>query len=386
MVTHNQDVTPPALRFYVHVPYCSSRCGYCDFTTYVPGESPRGDPRQWRRGAVAEVRLARQRLGADPRPVSSIFFGGGTPTLLPPDDLGAVVATIAEEFGLIESAEVTSEANPETITPALLDGLLAAGITRLSLGMQSADPDVLSVLDRVHTPGGAVRAARQAQLAGFHRVSLDLIYGTPGESLDSWRRTLDTAVESGVSHVSAYALKVEPGTALARRTSSGMSPAPDDDHAAACYEVADDVLSGAGLFWYEISNWATPGHECDHNVGYWVGDDWWGVGPGAHSHLSGTRWWNRRHPTRWLADLTQGDDPREDEEMTSPDQQRMERAMLAVRLAQGFDPEALVGPQGGEVARSLSQRGLVEAAGHRRWRLTRRGRLLADAVTLELLA
>ena len=379
-------MTPPALRFYVHVPYCSSRCGYCDFTTYVPGESGRGSPADWRGGAIAEIRGARRQWGAAAGPVSSVFFGGGTPTLLPPTDLGAVLDAIATEFGLVDDAEVTCEANPETITPELLDGLLAAGLTRLSLGMQSSDAGVLAVLDRVHSPGGAVRAARLAQLAGFHRVSLDLIYGTPGETLDSWRRTVGTAVESGVSHVSAYALKVESGTALSRKVDQGLVALPDDDHAAACYEVADDLLSGAGLPWYEISNWAIPGHECDHNLGYWAGDDWWGIGPGAHSHRSGTRWWNVKHPTRWLTEVTAGRDPRAGEETLTAEQRRTERTMLAVRLAQGFSPTDLVPARGAELARSLTQRGLVEPTVGDQVRLTRRGRLLADSVTLELLA
>ncbi|MFN8125609.1 MAG: radical SAM family heme chaperone HemW [Candidatus Nanopelagicales bacterium] len=385
MVTQNGVGTPPALRFYVHVPYCGTRCGYCDFNTYVPGEAGRGGTGDWREAAIREVRLARQTLGADPRPVSSVFFGGGTPTLLPATDLAAVLAEIADEFGLAPAAEVTCEANPETITPALLDALLAGGMTRLSLGMQSADAGVLRVLDRQHSPGGAVKAARLAQLAGFPRVSLDLIYATPGETLESWRATVETAVEAGVGHVSAYALTVEPGTVLARKVGRGEMAAPDDDHAAACYEIADSALGDAGLPWYEISNWAIPGHECGHNVGYWTADDWWGVGPGAHSHAAGVRWWNLRHPVKWAAALTAGQDPREGEETLSADQRRTEQVMLAVRLAAGFEADVLVGANGPAIARDLAGRGLLEAVGPR-WRLTRRGRLLADAVTLELLA
>ncbi len=371
----------PALRFYVHVPYCASRCGYCDFNTYIPGEEGRGSQSQWRGAAVAEVVAARRALDGDPRPVSSVFFGGGTPTLLPVTDLAAVLDSIAAHFGLSEDAEVTVEANPENITPGLLDDLLTAGVNRLSIGMQSADPAVLDVLDRRHRRDGAVRAARMAAPAGFDRVSLDLIYGTPGETDDSWRDTVRTAVDTGITHVSAYALKVEAGTALARRVASGTVAAPDDDEAAARYEIADDLLAAAGLPWYEISNWAVPGHECRHNIGYWSGDDWWGVGPGAHSHVAGVRWWNVRHPTRWIAALSTGEDPRDGQEILEAEQRRTEEVMLAVRLAEGFDPTAL---GAGAAVRGLTEQGLLERAGDR-WRLTRAGRLLADRVTLTLL-
>lgn len=374
----------PALRFYAHVPYCSSRCGYCDFNTYVPGEPGRGSQSHWRGAAVAEVRRAREQLGDDNRSVSSVFFGGGTPTLLPVSDLAAVMDAVAQEFGLADGAEVTVEANPENVTPALLDDLLAAGVTRLSIGMQSADARVLSVLDRSHRPAGAITAARLAELAGFPRVSLDLIYGTPGESLQSWRDTIATVIGTGVTHVSAYALKVESGTALDRRVRQGKVQAPDDDFAAECYEIADGEFGRSGLPWYEISNWSVPGHECRHNLGYWRGDDWWGVGPGAHSHLAGTRFWNLRHPQRWIEALERGSDPRDGSETLTADQQRTEATMLAVRLADGFDPADLVGSRTEPLMRDLRGRGLVESMGHR-WRLTRKGRLLADAVTLQLL-
>lgn len=381
----------PALRFYVHVPYCSSRCGYCDFNTYVPGEQGRGSPARWRNGVTAEIALARRRRPDEDRPVQSIFFGGGTPTLLPVSDLGAAISAVADEFGLTADAEVTVEANPENVTPGLLDELLAVGVTRLSIGMQSADAGVLTVLDRRHQPGGAVRAARLATVAGFARVSLDLIYGTPGESLQSWEDTVATAVETGVTHISAYALKVEPGTGMARRISRGQLTAPDDDFAAACYEVGDDLLGAAGLPWYEISNWAVPGDECRHNIGYWTGDDWWGIGPGAHSHIAGTRFWNVRHPTRWAEALASGQVPVDGSETLDRAQSHFEEVMLGVRLAKGFDPSSLVGPAHAEVVADLAARGLVEPVhvkdeqGPPLWRLTRAGRLLADQVTLLLL-
>ncbi len=374
----------PALRFYVHVPYCSSRCGYCDFNTYVAGEAGRGSQGQWRPAAQTEVRMARAALPDDARQVASVFFGGGTPTLLPVSDLAAVIDAIDSQFGLAADAEVTVEANPENVTPGLLDDLLAAGVTRLSLGMQSADPGVLATLDRKHGALSAVKAARLAQLAGFGQVSLDVIYGTPGETSESWRRTLEAVIDTGVTHVSAYALKVEVGTALARRIQRGEVAPTDDDQAAACYEAADAILTGAGLPWYEVSNWAVEGHECRHNLGYWSGDDWWGVGPGAHSHLAGTRFWNLRHPTRWAQALATGEDPVDGRETLTADQLQMERVMLQIRLAAGFDPAELIQGDATAITSSLAARGLIEPWGPR-WRLTRRGRLLADGVTLELL-
>jgi oxygen-independent coproporphyrinogen-3 oxidase len=379
-------VSGTGLAFYVHVPYCAARCGYCDFNTYAPGEDAHRTRRQWREAAVAEVALAASRLGTG-RPAASVFFGGGTPTLLPAADLAAVLAAIRDTFGLAPDAEITTEANPETIAPSMLDDLLAAGFTRLSLGMQSADETVLRVLDRRHTPGSAVRAARRASLAGFERVSLDLIYGTPGEDLASWRRTLDAALESGVGHVSAYALKVEPGTALHRRVRTGAVAAPDDDYAAAAYELADEVLGAAGLTWYEISNWAVPGEQCRHNLLYWHGGDWWGIGPGAHSHIAGVRWWNRRNPRAWIAALQDGADPREGEETLTRYEQVLELLMLRLRLRDGLPPAqwaALApGPAWHKQVRMLRDEGLAMVGDG--IVLTRRGRLMADAVTLRLL-
>ncbi len=371
---------------YVHVPYCAARCGYCDFNTYTPGEDAHSTRRRWRESAVAEVRLAAARLGAG-RQVSTVFFGGGTPTLMPAADLAAVVGVIRSEFQLADDAEITTEANPETITPGMLDGLLAGGFNRLSLGMQSADPGVLATLDRVHSPGGAIRAARIASIAGFDRVSLDLIYGTPGETLASWRATLDAAVETGVGHISAYALKIEPGTAMHRKMLAGQVAPTDDDAAAAAYEAADELLAAAGMPWYEISNWARPGEECRHNLGYWRDGDWWGVGPGAHSHVAGRRWWNHRNPRRWMAALDGGGQPIDGEESLTRQDRLTERLMLGLRLAEGlavadvaeFGPTAALAAQADE----LRKEGLLQSQD--RLALTRRGRLLADAVTLRLL-
>lgn len=375
----------PQLRCYVHVPFCGTRCGYCDFNTYVPTESGGRDRSSWRGAAVAEVELARRTLAGDDRAVASVFFGGGTPTLLPATDLGAVVAAVADQFGLAADAEVTVEANPEDVTPEKLDDLLAAGVNRLSIGMQSADERVLAALDRRHTPGRAVRAAELALAAGFAHVSLDLIYGTPGESLPSWRASVSAALATGVTHVSAYALKVEPGTAMGRRVARGEAPPVDDDVAADCYEAADELLTAAGLPWYEISNWAVPGDECQHNLGYWRGDDWWGIGPGAHSHLRGERWWNERHPRRWSEALAAGADPRAGSERLTAGQQLTERVMLELRLADGLDLATLPAPPGlHQVVAELLADGLARRSGSRLV-LTGSGRRLADLVTIRLL-
>ena len=381
-----QPAAASALGFYVHVPYCSARCGYCDFNTYVPGEDGHSTRQDWLAAATTEIDRAADALGSQRR-VETVFVGGGTPTLLPPADLGEVLTRIDDRIGLAADAEITVEANPETLNPEVLSGLRAAGFTRISIGMQSGDPQVLAVLDRQHTPGGAVRAAELAADAGFEQVSLDLIYGTPGETLSSWRDSLTAALSAGVGHISAYALKVEQGTALFRRVRSGQIAAVDDDYAAAAYEIADDLLTEAGLSWYEISNWATPGQECRHNLGYWRNADWWGIGPGAHSHLAGVRWWNERNPVAWSEALAAGRDPRAGEEELTTEQLTTELLMLGLRLPAGLSAEqidAVATSQDWQTtATRLRDQGLLLDA--EPLRLTRAGRLLADWVTIELL-
>jgi oxygen-independent coproporphyrinogen-3 oxidase len=374
---------------YLHVPFCVTRCGYCDFTTYTAeelGEPPGASRASWVRGALAELRLARRVLGPAEVPVHSVFVGGGTPTLLPPADLLAVRQAVDDLFGLLPGAEVSTEANPDSVTPRTLDALRAGGFTRVSFGMQSVVPHVLAVLDRTHTPGRAVAVVADAKQAGFEHVNLDLIYGTPGESDADWRATLDAAVAAGPDHLSAYALIVEPGTRLAARIRRGELPAPDDDVLADRYEAADDVLGAAGYAWYEVSNWARGrGARCRHNVGYWTGGDWWGVGPGAHSHVGGTRWWNVRHPAAWAGALATGSSPAEAREVLGAETRRVERVLLELRLASGLPLDVLDGP-GRAAALAAAGDGLLEAgplAGSRpegRAVLTRRGRLLADAV------
>jgi putative oxygen-independent coproporphyrinogen III oxidase len=375
--------------FYVHVPFCASRCGYCDFNTYTPAElngSGRSDGESWLEAALAEIALAGSVLGTLPR-VETVFFGGGTPTLLPTDHLARVLDAIDSTFGLASGAEVTTEANPESVDPRSLAALKAAGFTRVSLGMQSARQHVLAVLDRRHTPGRAVQAAGEARAAGFEHVNLDLIYGTPGETDDDWAASLAAVTQAGVDHVSAYALIVEDGTRLARQVSRGAIPAPDDDVLADRYLMADEALTAAGLSWYEVSNWATDeAARCRHNELYWRSDDWWGVGPGAHSHVGGVRWWNLRHPARYADRLAAKTSPAQARELLEPEDRRVEDVLLRLRLADGL-PLPVLDAAGRRAAARASADGLLDEAAYGAGRavLTRRGRLLADAVVRDLL-
>ncbi|MBB5906852.1 radical SAM family heme chaperone HemW [Actinoalloteichus hymeniacidonis] len=376
--------------FYVHVPFCATRCGYCDFNTYTAGELGSGAGHDsWADGVRRELELAAKVLPEAPR-VDTVFVGGGTPSLVGAEALGAVLAGIDEVFGLADGAEVTTEANPESTSPEFFAGLRAAGFTRVSLGMQSAASNVLAVLDRTHTPGRAAAAAAEAASAGFDHVNLDLIYGTPGETDADLRASLEAVVAAGVDHVSAYSLIVEDGTALARRVRSGELPAPDEDVLAARYEMIDDALSAAGFDWYEVSNWAArSGGEaswCRHNIGYWTGGDWWGLGPGAHSHVGGVRWWNVKHPARYNAVLAEGRSPGAGREILDESARRVERVLLEIRLVGGLSTE-LLDEAGLLAAARAADDGLLVAASLAAGRcvLTRRGRLLADGLVHRLL-
>jgi putative oxygen-independent coproporphyrinogen III oxidase len=368
---------------YVHVPFCLTRCGYCDFNTYTATELGPGASRDsYPELAIAEIRLARRVLGAAAGPVSTVFFGGGTPTLLTPGQLGAILTAIDGEFGLVQDAEVTAEANPETVDEASLAQLRASGFTRLSLGMQSAVPQVLATLDRVHRPGRPQCCVGWARSAGFEQVSLDLIYGTPGESDRDWQWSVASALAAGPDHISAYALIVEDGTRMARRIARGELAAPDDDVLADRYQAADDMFAAAGLSWYEISNWAAGGGaRCQHNLLYWTGADWWGIGPGAHSHVGGVRWWNVKHPAAYAARLAAGASPGQAREILTAGERRTERIMLLTRLAAGC-PLAELDGAGRAAAAAAVTDGLADPAAHAAGRLvlTPKGRLLADAV------
>jgi putative oxygen-independent coproporphyrinogen III oxidase len=372
---------------YVHVPFCASRCGYCDFNTYTAPElagSSGVDRATFADHLAAEVGLARRVLGDRDVPVRTVFVGGGTPTMLAPDALGSVLHRIEAEFGLARGAEVTLEANPDSVDQASLARLREVGFTRISFGMQSAVPHVLAVLDRTHTPGGALRAVADARSAGFEQISLDLIYGTPGESLADWQATVDAALSAQVGHISAYALIVEPGTRLAAAVRRGVIEAPDDDLMADMYDLADEAFAGAGLPWYELSNWAVPGQECRHNIAYWRGDDWWGVGPGAHSHVAGTRWWNVKHPAAYVERLGAGQSPAVGREVLDAGTRAVEEIMLGVRMADGLIVDDLSTAQQGEVDVLVAET-LGDVVGGR-FRLTRSGRLLADAVVRRLVS
>jgi putative oxygen-independent coproporphyrinogen III oxidase len=371
------------LGIYVHVPFCATRCGYCDFNTYTAAELGGGASRdRYADLAIEEVRLARRVLGAAAPAVSTVFFGGGTPTLLRPADLAAIVSAIGSEFGLAQGAEVTTEANPDSVDQRSLALLREAGFTRISLGMQSAASGVLKVLDRTHTPGRPEQCVRWARSVGFDHVSLDLIYGTPGESAHDWELSVRSAIDAGPDHVSAYALIIEDGTRLAARIRRGELDPPDDDAMADRYLAADDLLAAAGFGWYEISNWAFgPDCACRHNLLYWTGGNWWGVGPGAHSHVGGIRWWNVRHPAAYAARITAGVSPGQAREVLTAAERHTERIMLETRLASGC-PVSALGPAGRRAAATAVADGLAEgcALGAGRVVLTRPGRLLADAV------
>jgi putative oxygen-independent coproporphyrinogen III oxidase len=375
---------------YVHVPFCVTRCGYCDFNTYTAADLGGGASREaYPELAAAEVRMARRVLGAAELPVSTVFFGGGTPTLLPPSGLGRILATIGTEFGLAPGAEVTVEANPESVDERSLAGLRAAGINRISFGMQSAVPEVLETLDRVHSPGRPGACVTWARSAGFEHVNLDLIYGTPGETDAGWRHSVQAALAAGPDHISAYALTLERGTRLAARIARGEVGDVDDDAMADRYLAADELFHAHGLSWYEISNWAAGEAAASrHNLLYWTGGDWWGAGPGAHSHVAGVRWWNVKHPAAYAARIAAGTSPGQARERLTPDETRLEQVMLRTRLATGC-PVGLLGPAG-SAGRAAAGRavadGLADEAAYRAGSvvLTARGRLLADAVVREL--
>jgi putative oxygen-independent coproporphyrinogen III oxidase len=375
---------------YLHVPFCRVRCGYCDFNTYTSDEL-RGTKRSdYASQAITEVAFAAGVLtasGVSARSVSTIFFGGGTPTLLPVTDLAAMLSAVVNIWGLVDGAEITTEANPDSVDRDYLFALRAAGFTRVSFGMQSAVPHVLATLERTHDPARVPLVVGWAREAGLE-VSLDLIYGTPGESLDDWKLSLDHALSQHPDHISAYALIIEEGTKLAAQIKRGEVARPDDDLQADMYELADRTMGAAGFQWYEVSNWARSGggHRSRHNQSYWLGHDWWGIGPGAHSHVGGVRWWNVKHPAAYADRIASGVSPAAGREILDAETRRVESVLLRSRIREGIPTSELTAPGRTAVAGLIADE-LVDAraalAG--RIELTLRGRLLADAVVRRLL-
>lgn len=374
---------------YVHVPYCRVRCGYCDFNTYTASELGGTSRADYAAQASAEIAFGGdvlRRAGLPERPASTVFFGGGTPTLLPAEDLVLMLDRIRSVWGLAPDAEITTEANPDSVDSAYLSRLADAGFTRVSFGMQSAVPSVLATLDRTHAPERVPLVVEWAREAGL-QVSVDLIYGTPGETLDDWSRSVDTALELAPDHISAYALIVENGTKLAARIRRGEIAAPDDDLHAEMYELADARFGEAGYGWYEISNWSTShATRSRHNLSYWTGADWWGVGPGAHSHAGGVRWWNVKHPRAYAERIAAGVSPAHARELLDAGSRRSERVLLETRIADGLPANVLEADERRAIPELIAE-GLIDGKAAIRGRVTPtlRGRLLADTVVQRLL-
>jgi len=376
------------LSFYIHIPYCVKRCGYCDFNTYTPAElkvesSLTEISHSYIDLMMKEIEMAR--AFSDARTVPTIFFGGGTPSLMEPADLGRVIATIADHFELSSDCEITMEANPDTLTLERLKGYREAGINRLSIGMQSAVSHVLHVLDRTHNPANIEKVVGWAREAGFDEISLDLIYGTPGETMDDWQASIEAALSQDISHISAYALIVEDGTKLAAQVRRGEFIIPDDDETADKYLLADQLFHEAGFEWYEISNWSKPGSSCRHNVAYWKGANWWGIGPGAHSHINGRRWWNVKHPTAYRERIEEGHAPMQAHEILTEEEMAREEIMLLLRLPAGLSLERFNAAQR-TALEDFAAQGYFEQDPWEQGLLTlsRSGRLIADRIVREL--
>jgi putative oxygen-independent coproporphyrinogen III oxidase len=365
-----EDDDTKAFGVYVHIPFCAHRCDYCDFATWTD----RGHlVEAYTDACVAD--LERRRAEAHPA-ATSVFFGGGTPSLLEPHLLTRILDAIERA----PDAEVTVECNPDSVDAGKLATYRAAGVNRLSFGVQSMQPHVLAALGRTHDPENVARAVTLARAAGFANLNVDLIYGTAGESLEDWTRTLSGAIDLGVEHVSAYALTVESGTPLGRAVAAGRAAAPDDDDQADKYVRADEMLGAAGFEWYEISNWARPGHACRHNQCYWTQGEYLAVGCAAHGHTHGRRWWNVRAPERYVERVVSGTETEADSETLAPAARLEEAFVLGLRTAAGARPLAGMEP----AVADLVDAGLV-ARWAERIVLTRPGRLLANEVTARLL-
>lgn len=367
------------------------RCGYCDFNTYTPGELRKGSDSvagvsQGYIGALlGEIDQAQKELGE--REISTIFFGGGTPTLLPANHLGQVLGALDENFGFAENCEITTEANPDSVTAESLAQLREAGFNRISFGVQSVKSHVLKVLDRTHDATRVGEVVGAARAAGFDSISVDLIYGTPGETIADFDESLSYALALPIDHLSAYALIVEQGTKFGAAVRRGDVVMPDDDETAEKYQLLDQKMSSAGFDWYELSNWSKAGHECRHNQAYWVSADWWGLGAGAHSHVNGKRWWNLKHPTSYIDAITSNQSPATGAETLTFEEKKIESLMLRIRMREGIERAEFDSSQRG-LLDSFFQRGLFD---EKQWQdgriiLSLKGRLLADQVVRELVS
>ena len=377
----------PRLSFYIHIPYCVKRCGYCDFNTYTPAELQGPDlasvSAHYIDAAISEIEMARQTVGI--AEVPTIFFGGGTPSLMPASELARVISAIRENFNLANNAEITIEVNPDSVNEQFLHHMRAAGATRISMGMQSAVPHVLATLDRTHKPENVVRAVELARQSGYEHVSVDLIYGTPGESFADWKASVDAALALPIDHISAYALIVERGTKLAAQIARGELMMPSDDETAEKYLYADESFEKSGFSWYELSNWSKPGGECRHNIAYWDGSSWWGIGPGAHSYFGSERWWNIKHPKSYQERIRSKESPIQEKETLSVENKADEFILLQIRRREGISHSQLTKTQLA-VAESFVTTGDLDrdSWAQKKLVLSKNGRLIADRIVREL--
>ena len=377
------------LAFYIHIPYCVKRCGYCDFNTYTPSELKIATglsevSNSYIDLLLLEIKQAKAQVGS--AFVPSIFFGGGTPSLMEPSDIGRVITQIRQEFVLNSDAEVTMECNPDTVSKENLAAFRQVGVNRVSFGMQSAVPHVLATLDRTHNPENLLQVTTWAKEVGFSEISVDLIYGTPGETLADWQKSIDAALALPITHISAYALIIEEGTKLAAQIKRGEVAPVDDDLAAEKYLLADKEFTAAGFQWYELSNWAKPDSLSKHNLAYWLGENWWGAGPGAHSHLNGKRFWNVKHPNLYKEKIQSNLSPIADSEVLEEIQIASEKLMLSLRLPSGVEKESLNQDQISELS-DYVESGHLDLLNWNQGRatLTLEGRLIADQILRQIL-
>ena len=386
-VERSRSNVSPRLSFYIHIPYCVKRCGYCDFNTYTPAELQGPDlsavSANYIKAVIREIEMASSSVGN--AEVPTIFFGGGTPSLMPSADLARVISAIREKFELANDAEITIEVNPDSVSEQFLAHMREAGANRISMGMQSAAPHVLATLDRTHKPENVVKAVELARKNGYEHVSVDLIYGTPGESLADWKTSVESALALPIDHISAYALIVERGTKLAAQIARGELVMPSDDETAEKYLYADECFEAAGFTWYELSNWSKAGGECKHNIAYWDGSFWWGAGPGAHSYFGSERWWNIKHPKSYQERIAKNESPIQEKENLTPENKADEFILLQIRRREGILHSQMSSSQISLAEKFVSSGDLDrESWAQNKLVLSKNGRLIADRIVREL--